>query len=165
MPASTFELISEKWENIEELKLNIIQACKIANLYYQILHEDEIMISQNQPSAKQLFLELRNSSVLEWYYSTYPTAKEEPEGRIPYFVFLNKYPSKKHYSIVLANNYLDYKLIYLFSEAYFKINKNHFISINGKKCINKEQFEKIPHYLDGWWNNLEEYFIITNYNI
>lgn len=165
MPASTFELISEKWEDLEKIKLDIIEACEIAELKYQVLHENEIVISIDKESTKQVIFELRNNDTLEWYYSIYPSAKEEPVTRIPYFLFLDEFPAKKHYSIALANNYFDYELIYMFSKAYFSINPNHFISINGKKVVNKEQFEKTPYYVDGWWNNIQKFFRVSNYNV
>lgn len=111
-----------------------------------------------------MIFELRNNDTLKWYYSIYPSAKEEPELRIPYFIFLDESPGKKYYSIALSNNYLDHELIYIFLKTYFNINESHFVSIDGEKIINKEQFEKIPQYIDGWWNSIEESFKVSNYN-
>ena len=86
-------------------------------------------------------------------------AKEEPEERVPYFVFNNSLIYDKCFSIAIANNYLDTELIWMFSTEYLKDNPTHIICLNREVFIDAEMMAKIvetSEYKEGWCFKLRD---------
>ena len=165
MPASTYEIISASWILYDDFKKRIKNVCLQSNLKCEETSKENLSIQQINNADKTLNLEFRNQNNVEWYLKKYPMANEEPIERIPYYKYLKEYPDKQFYSIALANQYLDFELLFKVSKAYLHLNPKHFISINGKKCIGYKHFKIDETYNEGWWNEMENYYNISNYNV
>jgi hypothetical protein len=142
MPASIFEIIAKNWEDKEEVANKIISGCISANLSWKEKQGD-IEISIVPASDKSLNLEITDHDTLDWYLKKYPMAKNEPEERIPYFVFDDSLGNQKHYSIANANSYLDTELIWKFASSYLRENSGHTICLNREVFIDSERMAKI----------------------
>lgn len=157
MPASTLEIIAKDWEGENEVLCKILISCRSAGLF--LTYYLEQIIVRIEPSAERsLIFEIQTQKDVEWYYKQYPMAKEEPEERVPYFVFNKSLSNDKLYSIAIANSYLDTELIWKFSSEYLKANPTHIISLNREIFIDAERMSKIvetTEYTEGWCFNLE----------
>ncbi|GJM33482.1 MAG: hypothetical protein DHS20C18_24830 [Saprospiraceae bacterium] len=152
MSASAFEILSTKWEDKETLFTDIALACKRAELYF-LYSRKEIVLKLEVSSERSLVLDLRDQENLKWYFDRYPMAKDEPEERIPYYIFNDFLGGQKFFSIVMANNYLDSLLIWKFSIEYLKINPSHYISIDREIFFNSEELRELEHtsgFAEGW---------------
>lgn len=158
MPASTLDILHSDWENqekiIDDLKLS---SSKIGAVFYE--NNGEIQVHKNyQDRSAELILEIESDKSLEWYYKQYPSAKLEPESRIPYFVFDSRINGKdKLLTIVTSNCYLDSEMIYDFFKEYLSINKEKFIYIDKSIWFGINDIEKVESeggYRSGWYNNL-----------
>ena len=158
MPASTFEIIANNWEDENIVFCSIAIACRNANLY-MVIYKGNIEVRVEPESENSLVFEIRTAETLEWYYQKYPMAKEEPEERIPYFVYHKSFGGTRKKSIAMANNYLDSELIWKFSAEYLKANPTHIISLNRDVFIDADKMAKIletSEYREGWCFNLED---------
>lgn len=158
MPASTFEIIAEKWEGSNELFCKIANTSWLANLYLSVFKGNiEIRLTPN--SEKSLNFEIRTQDTLDMYLEKYPSAKYEPEERIPYFVFDASLDSKKYYSIAIANNYLDSELIWEFAKKYLEDYPKHIICLNREVFIDAAMMADIvatTEYREGWCFKLKD---------
>lgn len=138
MPASTFEIISRNWVDEDKVFSDIALSCKKAELFF-LYSKKEIIVKLNNDSNKSLIISINTQKSVDWYLETYPAEKEEPEERIPYYVYNSQIGKGRFYSIALANNYLDEELIWRFSIEYLKLNKSQLIGINEHIYFNYEQ--------------------------
>lgn len=156
MPASTFEIIAKSWEDEKVVFCKIANTCRIAKLYLTVL-DGNIEVRVRPFSEKSLALEIRTQKTLEWYLEKYPMAKEEPEERIPYYVFDESIGKQKYYSIVMANNYLDTELVWKFATIYLADYPEHIICLNREVFIDAVKMAQIIRsndYTDGWCFNI-----------
>lgn len=152
MPASTFEILSNIWEEENEVICKITNTCKTANLCLTLC-QGHIEVRIQPSSVKSLVFEIRTPKTLYWYFHTYPMAKEEPDERIPYFVFNNQMDDHKYYSIVMANNYLDPELIWKFASVYLANYSDHIICLNREVFIDAKKMAQIVEssdYKEDW---------------
>jgi len=158
MPASTFEIIANNWEDENIVLCSIVTACSNAKLH-MIIYKGNLEVRVEPESENGFVFEIRTARTLEWYYQKYPMAKEEPEERIPYFVYHRYFDGTRKYSIAMANNYLDSELIWKFSAEYLKANPKHIISVNREVFIDADRMAKIvktSEYREGWCFNEED---------
>lgn len=157
MPASTFEIIAKEWEDTNDLFCKIANTSRVANLYLNVFN-GEIEVRLTPASEKSLNFEIRTEETLNRYFERYPSAKEEPEERLPYFIFNDILPCK-YYSIAMANNYLDTELIWKFASKYLEAYTSHIICLNREVFIDSELMERIistSEFTEGWCFNLKD---------
>lgn len=158
MPASTFEIIAQNWEDENEVFCKILTSCRSAELFLTY-YQEQLVIRTEPSSERSLIFEIQSQKDVDWYYTKYPMAKEEPVERVPYFLFNKSLSENKLYSIAIANSYLDTELIWKFSTEYLKANTTHIISINREIFIEAERMSKIvetSEYKEDWCFNLED---------
>lgn len=158
MPASTFEVIAKGWEDEDILLCNIVKTCNSAELFLTI-YQGNITVRSNPTSDKCLDFEINTSKTIEWYYDNYPMAKDEPEDRIPYYIFNPALGDQKYYSLLLANNHLESELIWKFSSAYLEHYSNHIICLNRNIFIDSKKMREIRNtsgYDESWYLKLGE---------
>jgi len=165
MPASTYEIISASWLQYNDFKKDIKNVCINSNLKCNETSKENLIIQDKNDETRTLNLEFRDQRRVEWYLKKYPMAKDEPIERIPYYKYLIEYPDKQFYSIALANQYLDYELLFNVTKSYLQLNPKQLISINGEKCISLKHFEMIGTYSANWWNKMKNYYTVSNYNV
>lgn len=144
MPASTLDILNSDWESVEKTAKDL-QECSalISAQFYQ--DGNEVQIHKNYASKEtSLIFEIVSESSLKWYFSQYPMAKDEPEERIPYFVFNEKINgTSKLFKIVTANCYLDDRLIYDFFSEYLELNPEKFVYINESSWFGQKELLKL----------------------
>jgi len=158
MPASTFEILAKKWEDEKLVFCNIVNSCKDADLWLTVF-EGNTEVRVKPSSEKSLLFEIRTEANLDSYFEKYPMAKDEPEERIPYFVYDDSLGGEKYYSIVMANNYLDTELIWKFATQYLADYPEHIICLNRQVFISAEKMATITsttEYKEGWCFKLED---------
>lgn len=158
MPASTLEILSKKWEDSNELFCKIANTSRLANLYLNVFDGD-ISVQLAPTSEMSLVFEIRTQKTLDLYMKRYPTAKDEPEERIPFFVFDASLKGEKYYSVAMANNYLDTELIWKFASKYLLDNPEHIICLNREVFIDSKRMKKIvstTEYTKDWCFKLND---------
>lgn len=165
MPASTYEIISASWLQYDDFKRDIQKVCIDSNLKCEETSNENLLIRDKNDETRTLNLEFRDQKQIEWYLKKYPMAIDEPIERIPYYKYLTEYPNKQLYSIALANQYLDYEILFNVTKFYLQLNPKQLISINGKKCISLKHFETIEIYSANWWTKMKNYYTVSNYNV
>jgi len=158
MPASTFEIIAKKWDHSKELFCKIASTCWLANLHLNVFRGN-IVVRLTPNSEKSLNFEIRTQENVDLYIEKYPSAKEEPEERIPYFIFDASLNDEKYYSIAMANSYLDTELIWKFASQYLADYPDHIICLNRDVFIDAERMAHIvetTEYKEGWCYKLNK---------
>lgn len=158
MPASTLDILHNNWESKEKILSDFKLSCSsIGGTFYTNNNEMQVHKKYNNRDAVLIF-EIEGAKSLEWYYEQYPMAKLEPENRVPYFIF-NKAISgaDKLFTIVTANCYLDYELVYDFFKEYLRLNSEKFIYINKSTWFGLNDFKNMESqggYQEGWLSKL-----------